>query len=66
MLKNQEINGIYLVGSRVTVLDTRSEYVNREGTVERYGAAGELIYYIVKIDGVQTPITFIASQLKAN
>ena len=63
-MKHKEIEGIYSLGSSVSVVDTRHVYYLKSGTIVRLGAAGELVeYYHVKLDGVTTPITFIERQL---
>lgn len=64
MSVKKEIEGIYSVGSLVSVLDTESEYYTQEGIIVRLGAAGDVVYYICKLSSVQTPITFIEKQLK--
>lgn len=63
MSKNDIISGIYSVGSSVKVIDSNHDYTDFEGQIERIGAAGDLIYYHVRLLGVNTPITFVAKQL---
>lgn len=63
-MKHKEIDGIYSLGSSVSVVDSRHIYYLKSGTIVRLGAAGEVVdYFHVKLDGVQTPITFVERQL---
>lgn len=65
-MSKQEIVGIYSVGSSVRVVDSTHVYYSKSGVIARLGAAGEATeYYHVKLDGVQTPITFIERQLES-
>lgn len=63
-MKHDEIEGIYSVGSFVIVKDSASEYNKAQGTIARLGAAGKLVYYIVQLWNVATPITFVERQLR--
>ncbi len=65
-MKHIEINGIYSVESSVSVIDSKSEYNDIKGTIVRLGAAGDVVLYHVKLDGVNTPITFVERQLRGN
>lgn len=54
----------YSEGQSVIILDTRSEYVNQTGIINRIGFAGPFItYYHIIFPHHITPITFTESQI---
>jgi len=63
-MKNDVILGDFEQGERVVVFSANHLYNVKYGNVERLGTAGEQVYYHVRLDGVQTPITFIRTQIQ--
>lgn len=49
---------------RVIVFSENNMYDGKYGNVERLGSAGEQVYYHVRLDGINTPITFIRKQIQ--
>lgn len=56
-------NDAYEVNDNVIVVNKEHPFYNKSGNVARFGEAGDVKYIIVKLDGINTLITFNESDL---
>lgn len=61
-MKYDTIQSIFAIDQRVKIIS--GEYLDKEGTVMRLGAAASVVYVHVLIDGHQTVLTFMEHQLQ--
>lgn len=57
-MKRTVQNDTFSINDSVVVKNSAHPYHNKEGKIVRFGEAGDVNYIIVKLEGVNTLITF--------